>query len=199
MVKNKNSYKYIKGNSILRKVVDEYNLNLEEYFLLYSFYVTYSLCGNQSAKKKTFIDYGWKTNKTNNTDLGIALSSVLNLNRNPDFVFIEDNINKQFLNHNLPDGEISDVDLERAVIVKSSENNNYLRLFHRIRNGLAHGKYSLCYSKNNEKIVIIQDDDSYNVTARIVIKLSTLLNFITVVDKNNFLLSNKNLSKEISK
>ena len=193
MAKNKNSYKYIKGNSILGKIVDEYILTLEEYYLLYSFYVTYSLCDNQSAKKKTFIDYGWNTNKINNTDLGMALSSVLNLNRNPKFVFMENDIDKQFLNHNLPDGELNDVDSERAVIVKSSENNNYLRLFHRIRNGLAHGKYGLCYSKKNEKMVIIQDDDTYNVTARIVIKLSTLLEFITTVDKNKILLLKNSL------
>ena len=197
MMKNKNSYKYIKENSILKKIVDEYNLTLEEYYLLHSFYVTYSLCDNQSAKKRTFVDYGWSTNKINDTELGIALSSVLNLNRNPEFLFVQDDIGKQFQNHDLKDRNLINIEIERAVMVKSSENNNYLRFFHRIRNGLAHGKYCLCYSKNQEKMIIIQDDDTHNVTARIVVRLSTLLNFIIVVDRNNILLSKNKEYKEI--
>lgn len=70
MDNKKQTYRYIKENSILKGVVDEYNLSQEEYYLLYSFYVTYSMCGKQSEKKKQFVDYGWPRNRTTGNALG---------------------------------------------------------------------------------------------------------------------------------
>lgn len=63
----------------------------------------------------------------------------------------------------------------------------YLKFFYRIRNGFAHGKYCLRLSEDNIKMVIIQDNDKYNVTGRIVVRLSTLLNFINEIDINNLI------------
>ena len=141
------------------------------------------MCGTQSVKKRTFVDYGWPDNNIVNTTLGSKLSSVLNLNRNPDFIFTTKNdLKEQFISHQLTDGELMNVDRERAVIGITSEKNNYLKLFYRIRDGLAHGKYRLVYSSSEERMIIIQDDNGHNVTARIVIKLSTLLNFIDFID-----------------
>lgn len=87
----------------------------------------------------------------------------------------------------LNDGLITDLSFERCVIGKTWENNVYLKLFHRVRDGFAHGKYCLRLSEDNIKMVVIQDDDSNNVTGRIVIRLSTLLNFITEIDINNLI------------
>ncbi len=59
--------------------------------------------------------------------------------------------------------------------------------FYRIRDGLAHGKFKLRYSETNKKVIVIQDDDGYNVTARIIIKLDTLLSFVSVIDMNRLI------------
>lgn len=180
------TYRYKKEDSILGDLQDEYMLTPEEYYRVYSFYVTYSLCGSQSAKKRSFHSYGWDHESIRSTSLGEALSSVVSLNRNPSFVFTDRNdLLEHFTAQELLDGKPKNVDSERAVIGKTSEGNNYLKLFYRIRDGFAHGKYHLRFSSSGEKMIIIQDDDRYNVTARMVLKLSTILGFINVVDKNS--------------
>lgn len=189
MGNTKQTYKYKIKGSILSKGQDEYTLSKNEYYCLYSFFVTYSMCGSQSAKKRTFMDYGWHENNIKNTELGIALSEVLNLNRNSDFTFtVRDDLSVQFNKCNLKDGFLVDVDCERAVIGITRGSNNYLRLFYRVRNGLAHGRFNLRFSSKNEKMVVIQDNDKDNVTARIVIKLNTLLKFIKAIDINGIIL-----------
>ena len=46
------TYKYIIDDSIVGTGDDEYTLSQEEYALIYSFYVTYSMCSTQSLKKE---------------------------------------------------------------------------------------------------------------------------------------------------
>ena len=121
------TYKYIVNNSIVGIGNDEYSLSQEEYSSLYSFYVTYSMCGKQSLKKKTFVDYGWANNniqvvenhKKRNTDLGNALLGVIDFSQLSSFVFTDkDDLEEQFNNNNLGDGilnnmMLSDVSLDR--------------------------------------------------------------------------------------
>ena len=180
----KQTYQYVKNHSILGTNIDEYMLTKEEYYRIYSFYVTYSLCKRLSFKKRTFLDYGWGDEGIKGTELGKCLTSVLTLSRDR-FVFTEDDdLKERFEDCSLEDGELQNVSYERFVIGKTSEDNNYLRLFHRIRNGLAHGKFKLRYSEKGEKMMVIQDDDCHNVTARIVLKLSTIMKFIEAIDIN---------------
>lgn len=186
MRESKQTYKYKKSDSILSGKEDEYCLSKEQYCQLYMFYVTYSLCNGQSAKGKSFLDYGWPTNNIKGTSLGNALLNVLSLNKNLDFVFTDkDDLKTQFDAHDLTDGVIQNLENERAVIGKTPGNNNYLKLFYRVRNCLAHGKFTLRLSNESEKMVVMQDDDRYNVTARIVLKLSTILGFIRAIDKKS--------------
>ena len=182
------TYKYRKTASILGNDPDEYDLSLADYYSIYSFYVTYSMCKSLSTKKRDFLEYGWSSNSITNPAIDAALKGVLNLQRNPEFVFTKDNdLPIQFANRSLGDGPIADLSWERAVIGITSESSNYLKLFHHIRNGLAHGNFKLRYSSDNEKMVVIQDNDQYNVTARIVIKLSTILSFIHAIDINELI------------
>lgn len=186
---SKQTYQYNSKNSILFDLSDEYHLSKEEYFILYSFFVTFCMAGTHSQKKRTFKDYGWDTNRTINSKLAKALNSVLNLNRNANFIFPkEDNLRECFNITNLNDGEIRDLTYERFVVTPAKVyENKYFDLFSHIRNGLAHGKYKLRYSKNNVKMIIIQDNDSNNVTARIVLKIETLLNLVKTIDKNKII------------
>lgn len=48
----------------------------------------------------------------------------------------------------------------------------------------------LKYSSNNEKMIVFQDDNSDNVTARMVIKLQTLIDLIFAIDKNKLIVGN---------
>lgn len=196
MVKKKQTYKYIEDRSIVYGETDEYKLSQEEYYQLYSFFVTYSLCKHQSAKQRQYVDYGWPKfarkihEKTPNPQVYLkdCLTSVIDIDDKKHFVFTdEDNLAECFEKLNLQDGRITDLLTERAVIAKTSENNKFFKLFYRIRDGLAHGKFSLRLNENEEKVIVIQDNDRHNVTARIVLKLQTLLDIIDAVDKNGLI------------
>lgn len=182
MSKNKLAYKYIKNNSICHST-DEYLLTVKEYYKLYSFYVTYSMCKTQSNKKRDFIDYGWDNNDIENKKK--ELSKIIDFNI-AKFIFANggDNMGDLFNDYNLNDGNLENIDEERGVIGITNESNVYMKFFHRIRNGFAHAHFCLRYDSKGNKMVIIQDNDQYNVTARIVIKLKSLLKFIRVIDKN---------------
>lgn len=196
-VKNRQTYKYIKANSILAGQTDEYALSIREYYMIYTFYVTYSCCGTQSMKKRTFADYGWNNfartigNSTidANVYLKDALTAIIDLDDIKSFVFTTDgdDLAQCYTSLNLGDGVLNDIDSERAVCSKNNESSRYLNLFYRIRDGFAHGKFLLKYGTNNAKMVVIQDDDVHNVTARIVLKLETLLRMIEIIDRNNLI------------
>lgn len=66
--KGKQTYKYKIADSILGTSRDDYELSRDEYFRLYSFYVTYSMCGKQSWKRRDFKSYDWTTNQVQNTE-----------------------------------------------------------------------------------------------------------------------------------
>jgi len=194
-----NSLRYKERDSILYNIDDEYSLDKNEYYLLYNFFVTYSLCGNQSKKKRTFQEYGWhyfaRTLGNNDVDDSIylkdKLSQAINLDNKSNFLFYKksDNITSMYDSLNLSNGLLNDYFTERAACLITSNSNRYLHLFYRIRNGLAHGKFVL-KNENNTKMIIIQDDDQYNVTGRIVVKLDTLLKLIEIIDKNRLIIGN---------
>ena len=186
------TYKYTKAGSIIGHNPDDYSLTQNEYYRIYSFYVTYCMCENLSAKKKQFINYGWRSNNingTDSTDLREALTDVLDLvKRKTKFVFTEkDELEDLFTEYDLEDGALTDLDNERFVIGKTPGDNKYLRLFYRLRNGFAHGLFDLRYSSRNEKMVVIEDHNSSNVNARIVLKLDTLIWFINAVDRRGII------------
>ena len=181
----KQTYKYVENQSILYGEVDQYELTTHEYNKIYNFYVTYSICGKQSMKKRSLTDYGWENNSIVNSGAKNKLESILKLDENYNFIFTyEDNLKKSFSDVSLEDGQIIDFHPERAAIGKTKESNKYFKLFYRIRNGLAHGRFILRYNSLGEKMVLIQDNDTHNVTARIVLKLETILRFIDAIDKN---------------
>lgn len=190
--KDNQTYRYIKADSILQGGND-YVLKQEEYYLLYNFFVTYSVCGSQSFQKRNFIDYGWTTDgiihqNKSDTDLGKMFKKHIKFNIT---VFKgKSSISDLFYQSNLTDGILIDYDTERAVLGKTGENNQYLKLFYHIRNCLAHGKFALKYSSNKEKMIVLQDDNKYNVTARIVVKLQTLIELIFAIDKNKLIVGN---------
>lgn len=191
MAKKKKSS--LDNSSILIGVSDAYTLSEHEYYSLYSFFVTYSICKKQSDKKRSLKDYGWLNNHIEKSGLRKALQPILRLNRKKGekehFIFSKaDSRSKNFAKVALGDGVLSDYDKERAVLPQKNEQNQYFTLFHHVRNGLAHGRYALVFSSSKEKMVIMEDKTREgNVNARMVLKLDTLLNIISTVDKKHLI------------
>ncbi len=134
------TYPYVIRNSILYGLTDEYSLSKEEYYLLYSFFVTHSMCGTQSAKKKSFVDYGWGSNKIEDTSsgkavptaLGNSLKAILEFKRqDSSFIFsgVFD-LGSLFLNNQLCDGHyqntIPNVLLLAARMAKTNIRNCFI-------------------------------------------------------------------------
>lgn len=184
-------YDYVKYKSILYGLKDEYTLTKEEYYLIHVFFVTNCMVNDFTSKSRDFKIYGWKDNNTNHKPLSDTLEKVLPIKNNTSYIVTrENNLKELFSKFNLTDYPLSDLTTERFVITpedKTKNDNSYLILFLRIRNGLAHGNYKLVYSKFSEKMVIIQNRNKNNVTARIVLKLSTIINLIKAIDKNRLI------------
>ena len=194
MVKDKQTYKYKKEESIVDQSLDEYFLSEHHYYLLHSFFVTYSLCGTQSRKKRTLCEYGWTPDSFTKSGLKSELEKILKLDDNKNFCFTEeDDLADRFKENDLLNGPLANVDIERAVISKTQGDNKYLKLFYRIRDGFAHGSFSLRLNTSDEKMIVIQDQDKSNVSARIVMKLNTLLQFIYSIDRNHLVNSKQSI------
>ena len=179
-------YEYYPEGSILYGINDEYCLTQNEHFILYSFFVEYSMYGDQSMRRRNWIDYGWENNETIKNGAKDALCRVLNLYKDEHFVFTrEEDLDTQFLMTDLADGPIQSKSTERGVFAIAGESANesyFLILFSRIRNCLAHGEFNLVYSETHEKMIVMQNHFDGNVKARCVLKLNTLLSMVRVVD-----------------
>ena len=183
MSKNKKTtYKYKREESILNVLEDQYELSEYEYNKLYKFFVTYSMCENQSNKKRTLEDYGWAST-VKYSEITKALKKSIGFDIE-NFVFRDDGgLKDVFEKNNLIINEVT-LDSERGVIGKTNEKNQLLKLFHRIRNIFSHGRFVMRLS-GEDRYVIMEDKDSHNVTARIVIKLDTLTGIVDTIDKNH--------------
>ena len=179
---NKQGFKYKKEESIVGNLKDDFELSSQEFYTIFEFFIVSNICRKGSLRKKSLKEYGWGSDSLNASGLRKQLQGILSLDNN--FVFLDKNedIKSQFIKHDL-DGRLESLICERGVIGYINEDNQYFKLFHRIRNCLAHGSFVLKYSFNKEKMVVMQDQDQYNVTARIVLKLKTLLAIISIVKK----------------
>ena len=201
----KQTFRYTKEDSILNGFEDEYIPSDGEWKILYTFYVTYCMSNNKSFKGKNYKDYGWKSETLNKSGVKPKLEKILKINKNEFFVFLkddEDDLKTSFTELDLIH-PISNWNKERAVIGKPMANNNYETFFDKIRNCLAHGGFIFKYNDSNEAMLIMEDHDSHNVTARIVIKLTTLLNIAKTINENNKFVDygkkNQEITSEVSK
>ena len=140
------------------------------------------MCENQSDKKRTLEDYGWAST-VNYSEITGVLKERIGFDIE-NFVFRDDGcLRAVFRENNLIINGVT-LDSERGVIGKTVGQNKLLKLFHRIRNIFSHGRFAMRLS-GEDRYIIMEDKDSHNVTARIVIKLDTLMGIVDTIDKNH--------------
>lgn len=61
----------------------------------------------------------------------------------------------------------------------------FISIFRHIRNGIAHGRF-YCYKCKDSKMIFIEDVNKDNVTARITIPISLLLNWIDIIKSKEY-------------
>ena len=188
------------SKSILTDLEDEYKFTTDEYIILHLFYITHCMSNSASNKCKSLIDYGWTKNNIVDSGAKNELQKIFDIENTSQFDISGDNKSEKSLDalknkyNLLPSKLDKDFIQEKGFIESNKNDNGYVCLFKHIRNCLAHGRYKLVYSKDNVKMVIMEDKNSDNkITARLVLKLDTLIGFIHTIDKNNLLESELSL------
>lgn len=181
------NWKYgIKHQSILEDYDNQIELDDNDFNSLYRFYVLNAPYPKHSFQGRSFPDYGW-TGSISQNGLGKALDSALSENSGLFYLPGKDTgvkLASLFQQAGLHDGLLSDIDRERAAITLNTKKgtNNYLRLFRHVRNCFAHGRFILVSTElNPDGVFVMEDRDSYNITARIVLRKRTLLDWSLVV------------------
>lgn len=139
-----------------------------------NFYLLKTPAENLSARSKSVESYGW--NNTYNLKKKIGLTSKQScftfadtLNEMED-ALTDSNLRKRFWeNYN-----------ERACLYL--QKNQLNSLFYHIRNSLAHGRFDIAKRKE-DNIYIMEDVNKKCISARMVIKESTLLNWIEIIEQ----------------
>lgn len=162
--------------------------------IIWDFYVTHAINGG-SGLERSVIDYGWtKDDKRATGYPAIEKELIRTANLSDKICFIRAKTCKDTLTAMDLSGDLICASHERAVLLQNynitiDENdtiqfsgggeNHVNCLFRHIRNALAHGN---TYFFANGK-VLLEDKDNSKITAVILIKQQTLLDWIRVVDK----------------
>lgn len=138
------------------------------------FYLLKTPSEKLSARGRTLESYGW--NNTYDLKKKIGLS-----NKNSFFIFAE---TLKEMN-----GALKDSNLEKKFWENCNERvclytvkNQLNSLFYHIRNSIAHGRFDII-KKETGNIFIMEDVNKENISARMVLKESTLLNWIKIIEQ----------------
>ncbi len=177
-----------------KKALMESQYSFAQIDMIWDFYVTHAL-GGESGLKRELSDYGWEK-----TDYGkrgiIVLEKELAASAGIEkFCFIRSKSCKDTLGAMDLSNDRICVNHPRAVLlqkysitVDENENiqfagggeNRINCLFRHICNSFAHGN-TYCFEN---KTVLLEDKDGNTVSARILLKMQTLLDWIALIDKD---------------
>lgn len=151
------------------------------------FYVFNTPCEQLSTSSIPLKDYGWSKTVWQNNILKDQLFNVAKLKRNETFAIAK---NVYDIKHVCQKVDLAGKfqehrDVERIAIYKPSNYPEFMAVFYHIRNALAHGR--LAMYKHSEGIIFILEDgvrkgDRFQVRSRMVIKKSTLLKWIDIIE-----------------
>lgn len=158
--------------------------NNPDFIRILVFYVFHCPCENISARGISLNDYGWTEPWRKPYKLNEQLKQATS---NHNLIFSAHTYNnmdialeKANLLHHFSD----DVSTER-ICIYDNKDNQFLSIFGHIRNAFAHGRF-LFVKNNDEEYYIMEDVKSIRrqkvVTARIILKKSSLLNWIDIIE-----------------
>ncbi len=169
-----------------KKSINKSKFTNEQITVIWEFYVTKALVDSAGQKRSIQDDYGW--NKIPIKEM----RELAKFNDNNYKVLLADKIDGTLKNMNLKleNNIITDIENTRAVFIapyiieddkmpKNRKSEGEVLLEH-IRNSLAHGG---TYFFEND-MMLLEDKNGNRITARILIKQKTLLDWIKLIDKN---------------
>lgn len=169
----------------------------DDLYEIIKFYVIYSPCFGQSAKGISLQERGWKPKPWNSSKYlkdRLDLAVFNGKERRIKMVDSKLEMLTKITSLDLDGDFFNHRNIQRALFVKSNNkgcSNEYMSLFYHIRNSLAHGRLSMYPAKNEDITFVMEDgnnvgkdtDDSFEVSARIIINKSSLLKIIEILKK----------------
>lgn len=154
---------------------------------IFVFFVLHSPCKTLSAMKKTLSEYGWATPWKKpyylNKQLRQAASNYELLFSVSKYENMETALDKANLKDDFP----SDYSYER-ICFYDSQKNQFMSVFYHIRNAFSHGRIKMV-DVEGECVLILEDiasngknTNSMIVSARMIIRKSTLLKWIEIIE-----------------
>lgn len=157
-----------------------------ELFRIVVFFVFHSPCSGLSSMGRSLASYGWNAPWRKPYKLNCQLKQA---STNYSLVFsaesydqLEDALEKA----NLGDDFTDDLITERIAIYDKNK-NQFMSIFYHIRNSLAHGRMNMI-DNNGDCIFIMEDvvpnrnSDRLKLSARMVLRKETLLNWIHIIE-----------------
>lgn len=163
------------------KVENNYFLELFQFFVI-------NLPENFNENKKFSSAQYFNVKKVhgekcwNNTtgNLKYKLKSVIN----SDFIFHHDSENDIKLSSDKLFGNLeSGFPNQEAFVIVNNQRNIFLSVFRHIRNGIAHGRF-VVHNANGYEFLFLEDKNRGKVTARINVKINTLIKWKNILESN---------------
>lgn len=177
---------YVSENESWLRWITPDEFNDEGLFRIVTFFVFHTPCSSLSAMSKSLYEYGWKTPwkkpyylnkhlKKNSTNFNLLYSAK-------SYDAIDIALKKADLYDDFP----SNMQTER-ICFYDKMHNQFMSVFYHIRNALAHSRLNMV-DVDGECVFIMEDvvrDEKANklkLSARMIIKKSTLLNWINLIE-----------------
>lgn len=169
----------------LRWIAPE-EFNDESLFRIVTFFVFHSPCSTLSAMSKTLDKYGWNTPWRKpyylNRHLKRASTNYNLLFSAKNYDTMDEALKKANLYDNFP------VDLKsERICVYDNMHNQFLSVFYHLRNAFAHCRLNMV-DVDGECVFVLEDvinekkTSTLKLSARMIIKKSTILNWIDVIE-----------------
>jgi len=151
------------------------------------FYVFNTPCEQLSSSSIPLLNYGWSKTVWQNNALKERLFNAAALKRNETFVVAKNvyDMKDACKIAKLADKFQNQREVERISIYKPTNYPEFMAVFYHIRNALAHGR--LAMYKHGEDVIFVLEDgvkkgDKFQVRSRMVLKKSTLLKWIEIIE-----------------
>lgn len=170
---------------IKRKVPDSYADDDLRRIVL--FYVINTPCVALSSSGIPLTEYGWKKDVWKTGKLKEMLFSVASLKKNSTFFLVKklDEIKNACERANMKKAFHKNRDVEKIVIYKPNNYNEFTAVLYHIRNALAHGRLAM-YESFDGIVFVLEDGvkkgDHFYVRSRMILKKSTLLKWIDILE-----------------
>lgn len=163
--------------------------NDADLFKIVVFFVFHSPCPKQSARGKPLSEYNWNTPWKKPYRLDLQLMNASSLPISIKHFRPYKDAEKAFDEVKLKDNFPSDLSDER-ICIYDNEYNQWLSIFYHIRNSLAHGRLNMI-DLAGECVFVLEDistkkekgkRDQRKVSARMILRKSTLLKWISIIE-----------------